>query len=118
MARAHPCKKESRRQQPRRKFQYPRLVQPVHPNRILSDATFSLARVGIGILSRTRQRGVNREGAQIKVSDQPTAARMRNVADKSQPVTRADYLGPVRGEPLMRDDASLEVADVVGGVVH
>ncbi len=44
--------------------------------------------------------------------------RMRNVADKSEPVARADYLGPVRGEPLMSDDASLEVTDVVGGVVH
>jgi hypothetical protein len=29
--------------------------------------------------------------------------RMRNVADKPEPVARADYLGPVRGEPLMRE---------------
>ena len=43
---------------------------------------------------------------------------MRDVADKSEPVAGADHFGPVRGEPLMRDDTSLEVADVVGRVVH
>src|SRR5260370_169722 len=43
---------------------------------------------------------------------------MRDVADKSEPVAGADHLGPVRGEPLMRDDAGLEVADVVGRVVN
>jgi hypothetical protein len=34
------------------------------------------------------------------------------------PVARADHLGAERGQSLMRDDAGLEVADVVGRVVH
>ena len=44
--------------------------------------------------------------------------RMRDVADETEPVTGADHFGAECGEPLMRDGAGLEVANVVGGVVH
>ena len=40
------------------------------------------------------------------------------IAYEAQTVTRADHFGPERGEPLVHDGAGLEVADVVGRVVH
>jgi hypothetical protein len=43
---------------------------------------------------------------------------VRNVADEPEPVTGADHLGAECGEPLMRDGAPLEIADVVGRIVH
>jgi hypothetical protein len=44
--------------------------------------------------------------------------RVRDVADEAELMTSADHLGTKFGEPAMRDGASLEVADVVGRVVH
>ena len=43
---------------------------------------------------------------------------MRDVADKSQPVASADRLGAERSETLVSDGASLEVSDIIRGVVH
>ena len=43
---------------------------------------------------------------------------MRNVADEAQTMAGADHLGAKRGEPLVHDGAGLEIADVVGRVVH
>ena len=44
--------------------------------------------------------------------------RVRDVADKAEPVTGADHLGAEFGEALMRDRAGLEIADVVRRVMH
>ena len=44
--------------------------------------------------------------------------RVRDVADKTQSMTCADHLGTERGEPLVHDGAGLEIANVVGRVVH
>jgi hypothetical protein len=43
---------------------------------------------------------------------------VRDVADETQPVTRADHLGAERGESLVNDGAGLEIADIVRRVVH
>jgi hypothetical protein len=39
---------------------------------------------------------------------------VRNVTDKSQPVAGANDFGAIGSEPMMDDDAGLEIADVVG----
>ena len=44
--------------------------------------------------------------------------RVRDVADEAQPVAGTDHLGAEGGEPLVRDRAGLEIADVVWRVVH
>jgi hypothetical protein len=44
--------------------------------------------------------------------------RVRDVADETEAVTGVDYLGAEWGEPVVRDHAGLEIADVVGRVVH
>jgi hypothetical protein len=43
---------------------------------------------------------------------------VRDVADEPKPMAGADHLGAEGREPLMRHHAGLEVADVVGRVVH
>src|SRR5258705_13039587 len=43
---------------------------------------------------------------------------MGDVADKAEPMTGTDHLGAERGETPMGYGAGLEVADVVGRVVH
>ena len=43
---------------------------------------------------------------------------MRDIADKAQPVTGANYFGAEFSQAVMGDDPSLEIADVVGRVVH
>jgi hypothetical protein len=41
-----------------------------------------------------------------------------DVTDKSEPMAGANDFGSIGGQAMMGDDTSLEVADVVGGVVH
>src|SRR5258708_12470137 len=44
--------------------------------------------------------------------------RMRDIADEAEPVAGTDHFGAERGETPMGYGAGLEVADVVGRVVH
>src|SRR5271170_5390426 len=44
--------------------------------------------------------------------------RVRDVADETQSMTRADHLGAERGKPVMHNGPGLEIADVVGRVVY
>src|SRR5215471_7496165 len=44
--------------------------------------------------------------------------RVRDIADKAEPIAGADHLGAELGETLMRDCAGLEIADVVWRVMH
>ena len=43
---------------------------------------------------------------------------MRDIADKTKPVTGADHFGAEIGETLVRDGTRLEIADVVWRVMH
>ena len=43
---------------------------------------------------------------------------MRHVADESESMACANYLRPKWGKPVMSNGAGLEIADVVGRVVH
>ena len=43
---------------------------------------------------------------------------VRDIADETEPVTGGNHLGAECGEPPMGDGASLEIADVVGRVMH
>jgi hypothetical protein len=58
MARAHPCQKDNGSEQPLRKFHIPPQSKPDDPNRILSDATRSLACGEVGVLSRCADKKV------------------------------------------------------------
>src|SRR5215208_6307925 len=56
---------------------------------------------------RTRKRGVRQEQGLGRDFDRllyGVLGRMRDVADKPEPVAGADHLGPVRGQPLIRDE--------------
>ena len=44
--------------------------------------------------------------------------RMCDVANKAEPVARADHLGAEFSQPMMGDGAGLEISDGVGRVVH
>ena len=43
--------------------------------------------------------------------------RVRDIADKAEPITGADHLGSEFGETLMSDCAGLEITDIVWRVV-
>ncbi len=43
---------------------------------------------------------------------------MCDIDDKSQSLASADYFRTIRSEPVMCNDASLEIADIVGRLVH
>jgi hypothetical protein len=43
---------------------------------------------------------------------------MRYVADKSEPMACTNHLSAESSEPVMRDHAGLEIANIVWGVVH
>ena len=66
--------------------------------------------------SRVRQQ--QRLGRDLDRLLRHVLGRMRDIADKAEPITGADHFGAEFGETLMGDRAGLEITDVVWRVVH